>query len=266
MISVLPILCQEECTCNYNQVQDANILTCRGRLPELVPFMTDWLTIVPGKEKMNEICGHYPYIGRLYGINLSRLNLENICDMFIDQIIAEDSQVRLLDISSNALRKLSHRISEGHHLEKIWLSGNRFECTCDMLWMTAWLVNTLNSAHQNTIQDFMSIKCYLGDNERFAIHRLTSEDLGCQKAKVPTWGFGLIITAGILIVVIIVIVGTIMRRWSEVQFLAYLHFNILNQKDDDIDELQKIYFDALLSYTYVHNLINFCLAPLAASI
>ncbi len=266
MISVLPIPCQEECTCNYNQVQDANILTCRGRLPEVVPLMTDWLTIVPGNGKMDEICEHYPYIGRLYGIDLSKLNLENICDMFLDQIIAEDSQVRLFDISNNVLQKLSRRISEGHNLEKIWLSGNRFECNCDMLWMTAWLVNTRNSAGQNTIQDFMSIKCYLGHNKTFKIHRLTNEDLGCQKTKVPTWGLGLIVTAGILIVIIIVVVGTIMRRWSEVQFLIYLHFNILNQKDDDINELQNLYFDALLSYTYVHNLNNFCLASVAASI
>ena len=165
----------------------------------------------------------------------------------ITQII-EGKHIVWLDLSQNLLSEISPRIMNGH-FEKIWLSGNRFDCNCDMLWMADWLANTTSPSGGHLVKDYKKVICRTGPYKGAPIYTLTAANMHCLPSVIPVWAIGLLSGAGVLIIAIVIAIIAIARRWNEVKFWLYLHFDILNKNDDDLVKIQDFQFDALLSYT-----------------
>ena len=79
------------------------------------------------------------------------------------------------------------------------------------------------------------------------IYQLTLEELGCYPHKLSTGEKVSIGIFGTLIIGITIAIIAVSRRWNEVKFLLYLHFDILDKNDRDEDLTDKLY-DVFLSY------------------
>ncbi len=241
---VAPVECQDICMCNYVQEHQANSMVCNYKLPSTILNKTNWLTVSQGN--IGLLCGNYSYLNQIWNLNLSCSGITTICESFIIQLTA--ANIYWLDLSGNTLSGTSPQIKHGH-FKKIWLSGNKFDCNCDTLWMASWLANTTTSTGDHLVMDYKDVLCGRGKYMGTPIYTLNATYLNCLPTKLPVWGIGLITGAGVLIIAIVIAMLAIARRWNEVKFMAYLHFNILNKNDDDVDALEGIQFDALLSYS-----------------
>ena len=83
------------------------------------------------------------------------------------------------------------------------------------------------------------------------ISQMTPEKMGCYPHKLSVGEKVTIGIFGALIVGIVVAIIAISRRWNEVKWLLYLHFNILDKSDNNEDLTDKKY-DAFLSYSYCY--------------
>ncbi len=245
IFSDTPAHCQSSCLCSYNQTEKANSMVCKHKLPTAIPDMTNWLTITEGN--IGQLSGQYPYFNQIWYLNLRKTGINGISESSME-LIVKGKSIRWIDLSGNNLLMISKTITQGH-FERIWLSGNEFSCTCDMLWMVNWLANTTSPAG-HVIQDYKEILCHTPAKYKGTpIYTINATYMNCLPTKVPTWGIGLISGAGILIIAIVITIVVIARRWNEVKLLMYLHFNILNKNDNDASDLNDFQFDALLSYT-----------------
>ncbi len=191
--------------------------------------MTTWLKISYGKIGM--LCGKFVYFTQIWNLNLSTNGITEVCRPFIEHIVYTRS-ILWLDLSGNKLLALPQDISQGN-FEKIWLHGNQFACNCDMLWMSSWLANSTTPSGDSVIQDYKQILCSHGKYKGMPIYSLNAELLGCLPTKLPSWGIGLIAGACTLIIFVVITVAVVTKRWNDVKFLLYLHFDILDKNDDD---------------------------------
>ncbi len=220
-------------------------MTCNKEFPTRIPRRTNWLSITGGIN--GSVCDNFDYLKQISSLNLSRNGITRICDLFLISI-EKDNSTKTIDLSGNKLISLPKGVMEGH-FERIWLSGNEFECNCDMLWMANWLDKSRSPSGGHLIQDYNKVLCHDNKYKGILISNLNATYLKCLPSVMPAWGIGLISGAGVLIIAIVITIVAIARRWNAVKFWLYMHFDILDKNDDDLDKLDGIQFDALLSYT-----------------
>ena len=95
----------------------------------------------------------------------------------------------------------------------------------------------------NFTTDYYQIKCDSG----VPLHELSAVQVGCFPKELPLWAkilIGVSVPATIAIVIAIIAVN---RRWNEVKWFMYLHFDCL-PKSDEPENLDDMEYDALLSY------------------
>ena len=92
------------------------------------------------------------YLENITLLNLSSSNIYEINENVLNVIT---QSVKSLDIRNNKLRTLpqSISISKAIKTNEMWISGNPFECNCDMLWMKDWLLDT------PFVQDKKNVTC-----------------------------------------------------------------------------------------------------------
>ncbi len=215
-------------------------------MPDRVPPLTNWLTITDGQ--IGVLCGSTPFLKQIWNLNLSRNDITGLCEPLTMHILSART-LRWIDLSGNLLTKLSKQWQHQYHVEKIWLLGNRFHCHCKMLWMANWLANSTTPTGDHIVQDYKHVLCHSGSKNGSPIYTLTAKSMNCLPYKVPAWGIALISGAGLLAITLIIVTAVIAKRWNEVKFFVFIHFNILNKNDEDIENLEGIKFDGLLSYT-----------------
>ena len=195
----------------------------------VVSNITDYLDF--SKNSISTLCGNRTYIKHATGLILQNNQVGNICDDFIDAL--QQSLMEILDLSKNNLTTLPRKITNLTSITDIWLSNNPFICNCDMLWMKDWMVNFT--------KDYDQVKC---DNGH-PIYTLDAVQMGCFPKELPRWAkilIGVLVPATILIAII-----AINRRWNEVKWFMYLHFDLLDRSDEP-ENLEGMEYDALLSY------------------
>ena len=69
--------------------------------------------------------------------------------------------------------------------------------------------------------------------------------MGCM---FPIWAISTIVASAVIIVVIIVILN---RKWEEIKFFMFMHFDIL-PNDDGPENLDEMEFDAFVTYRFVN--------------
>ena len=116
-----------------------------------------------------------------------------------------------------------------------------------MLWMVEWLNNFTAPDGSRAVRDYNHVKC---SNNKYAgkqIYKLSAIKMGCFPRKLTSGEKALIGICGGIIISIVIIVIIIGKRWNEVKWLLFLHFNIRDKRDNDIN-LENMERDALISF------------------
>ncbi len=243
----LPLPCSNKCLCYYKQSYGANVYDCTNQelriLPQVIPKGTNW--VILQANKLTTLCA-YPYSRNVTYINLASNNLIEICPAFISKLEQRGASLRL-DLSNNSLSAIPKTFEKWRTGENLWLGGNPFLCNCDMLWMVNWLANYTTSHGEQVVQDYERVTCYNDDKQKKSIIELNQVDMGCYPDRLPSWEIAVLIVAGVLLITTGIVMFLVFRRWNEVKFWLYKHFDILD-KSDKGEDLDGIKFDALLSY------------------
>ena len=239
-----PRRCGNGCQCYF--IQDVgNTQNCSSRnltsLPQNreVPNITDYLNL--SKNRIKILDGNQEYIKTIFGIILSNNTISDIKDELLERL--ENGKIEVLDLRNNFLKTLPHKITMLSTLKDIWLSNNPFLCNCDMLWMKDWM-ETFNKSGKMVVRDYYALQC---ENGLGPIHDLDPVKMGCSTGELTLWEKILIGLSIFIIIAIVIAIIAISRRWEEVKWFMYLHFNILDTSDEK-ENLRCMENDALLSY------------------
>ena len=210
----------------------------------MVPLDTNW--IVLENNTIGEICDDYNYSSDVEKLILPSNSIKTICPSFLIGL-ANSSALTHFDLSNNLLGDFPKDIQKV--MKKIKLGNNPTDCNCDILpWMPDWLENTTLPSGEHVVTDYKNVMCRnLIHGKEKRVYRLKEEDLGCNPFNTPVWFVALLTLCGVLFISIGASLFAVFRRWNEVKFWLYLHFDILDKRDNNENLDGKIH-DALLSY------------------
>ena len=184
------------------------------------------------------------YLKTISVLDLSKNLVEQICEDTM--IFLQNGKLTNINLAHNKLTTLSNTISKITSLQSIKLSRNHFKCSCEMTWMIQWLPQQTPKG-ERIVKDYKDVVCHSGMLTGKQIVQITPEKMGCYPQKLNTGEKVTIGVLGTLIVGIVIAIIAISRRWNEVKWLLYLHFNILDKSDRNEDLNGKNY-DAFISY------------------
>ena len=237
-----PIPCGDGCRCYYRQ-DEGNVYNCSStyRLPaeSNFPDGTDWLDV--SHNKLNYLCGKHPYLKKIQSFFLTNNNISEICDNTLNTL--RHGRLEVLELSRNQLSGLPKLIQNVTSLTQLWLLDNPFKCDCDMLWMKNWMEN-FNKSGSRVVQKYHYLGCA---NMNVPIHALDPVKMGCYPKELTLWEKLLIGILATVITGIVIAIIAISRRWNEVKWLMYLHFNI-PPKQDKKENWEGKDFDAVFSF------------------
>lgn len=236
IFAVNPVFCGEgsKCRCYFSPTH-GNVYNCSGKGLSVLPPINDHLVATNfldmSHNNFTVLTGQYSYMKTLTGLDLSNNRLRSIED---DSLRILD-KLQTLDLSDNRLKGLPQQILHLVNLTDLKFSGNPLNCNCKMLTVKIWIEN-----EGMVVSDYDAIYC---QNKGIPLHALNPEDFGC----IPLWQRIVIGVSAAVIIAIVIAIIAISRRWDEVKWLMYRHFDILD-KTDGAENLKGIEKDALLSY------------------
>ncbi len=174
---------------------------------------------------------------------MTQTKISKISEAFIEDVQFHKS-LKVLDMKNNKIKKIPKAILNLKGIDELYLSGNPFDCDCDMTWMITWLNNA-----SNVVKDHQQITCGYGRFRDIPIHVLTDVAVGCyphtwttaQKVGIPC--------AIIIMIIIFVLIVFCLQRSREVKFFLYYYLRLDTVPQDDKNEkLDDIEYDAFLCY------------------
>ena len=196
---------------------------------------------------ITELCGEYTYLQKpsnVTYISFKHSQIQSSCREILN-LILHKSGVKWLDLSYNNLSKLPIEVSSSNNVKKLWLEGNPIFCDCEMTWMIDWLEN----GGKHIVQNSESIICAHGREVGKPIYLLKPYDMGCYDNQAGMWiAIG---TIGILIVLMVLAVGPFIR-YVDLRWFVYKNFGILIGNPDKNEMIDRMEFDAFLSYRLEH--------------
>ncbi len=203
---------------------------------------------------METLCGTYSYFnsakGSITHLSLQSSRIKSICAKTMHEILY-DSEIKSLNLVRNGLIQIPPILNRTlGKLTTLWLSGNPVHCDCGMLWLISWLNNTRVSG-KRVVQDYQDVICKGGKLDGIPVYKLDKIHMGCYPETMPTVVivFASVISGLILVSMILVI--TIHRRWNAVRWIIYKNFNrLIGISDRDTEMIENMQFDAFLSYWY----------------
>ena len=247
--AVVPVVCWK-CTCYFSYKLNFNVYNCSSinaiEFPEEnnLTNITNWLDLT--NNTLVELCSTPKYLRTINKLDLSRNRINNVCEYFVKYL--KTGGITELNLVNNDITRLPSEVSNITSLQTVTLSKNKFICDCDMTWMIEWFA-VRNKDGTRKVKDYNKIVCPSRKSVKTPIFKLTTQEMGCyphilSTAEKVTTGI-----LGTLIVGIVITIIAISRRWNEVKWFLYLHFNILDKSDRNENLAGKIY-DAFLSYRY----------------
>ena len=142
-ILVEPTVCLNDCLCYHQIYKQANITECIDKNLKHIPKNLDDNTnhfIATGND-FGDIDTVESYFEELEVLNLTSNNIRSLTNNVMKSMMKK-TIVMVLD--DNNLKYLPKVITTNVNLTVFFISGNPYECNCDMLWMTDWLLGVGN--------------------------------------------------------------------------------------------------------------------------
>ncbi len=244
-ITATPQDCGLECSCHYNQYIRSNVFNCSGpqhkQLPQVIPDYTNWMLF--DKTNIKELCGEYSYLQRpsnVTYISFKGSQIQSMCRETLD-LILDNSNVKWLDLSYNNMSKVPTEFSSVNNVEKLWLKGNPIFCECEMTWMIDWFRNP----GKQIVQNPESITCAHGRDVGKPIYLLEPYNMDCYNSQAGMW-IALGVTLG-MIVLMVLAVGPFIR-YVDLRWFVYKKFGYLFGNPDENEDIDRMEFDAFLTY------------------
>ena len=131
-------------------------------------------------------------------------------------------------------------------MKAIKLAGNTITCNCDMLWLISWM-NKFSPGGTRIVSDYGKVKCSNVPNGKL-IYKLTAVEMGCFPKELTSWQKAILGVGGGIIVLVVIAIAVVAKRWNEVRWFLFFHFNIRDKRDDDVNLLERMKWDAMISY------------------
>ena len=243
------------CFCYCDVDSTVNVYNCSSAnmdvLPLSVPNFTNW--IILENNKINNIPGYRTYFPKIQFLHLGENMISFINNLFLLHLQKSSSRyITWLNLTKNKLRSIPSKIQELHHLNKLWLSGNPFQCDCSMVWMIGWLNNFTTPKGKNIVVDYQEVPCHSGTAVGTPIYKLNEVILGCYPKGLTIWQKVLIgVGAGTSGLVILILVIFSIKRSRTVQFFIYYRLKIKSilsiERDQDDENIEEKEYDGFLS-------------------
>ena len=95
------------------------------------------------------------------------------------------------------------------------------------------------------VRDYDEVKCSKSNQ---LIHQLTAVEMGCFPKQLTSWQIAILGVGGGIIILVIITTMVVAKRWNEVKWFLFFHFNIRDKRDDDVNILKGMKWDAMISY------------------
>ena len=141
-------------------------------IPKSLPIDTDWL-IFPGNNISSLGIVDLQFLHYISRLDLSNNKIKHISADFIEYL-RTNSNVVNLDISNNELKFIPRNFESVNFLKKLRISGNKFACKCNNMWMKNWIKD-----NTETIQDYNVVNCQMEFGKSIPFVKLSDADLIC---------------------------------------------------------------------------------------
>ena len=95
------------------------------------------------------------------------------------------------------------------------------------------------------VRDYEKVKC-LKTNK--LIYKLTAVEMSCFPKELTSWQIAILGIGGGIIILVVLAIIVVAKRWNEVKWFLFYHFDIRDKRDDDVNILVGKKWDAMISY------------------
>ncbi len=142
-ISVDPVPCLDGCFCYYSVKDGANTVdysnSNMSHLPHQVLPQTQQL--IMATEQFQTLDKIDDNLLQIKNFSFQGSNLRHVSDKAWKSLISTADSV---NFPGNKLTHVPTFLQTETYQTYLWLSFNPFKCSCDMMWMRDWLLNTTN--------------------------------------------------------------------------------------------------------------------------
>ena len=204
------------------------------------PNNTDWLLC--SHSGIQSFPDNIPVLGNIKKLDMSNNHFHNIPEHTLFAM----NKLVTVDISNNSFSSLPIELQHLVNLEAAYIADNPIACNCDMLWLISWLNKFLPDGTR-IVRDYEKVKCSNISTGKL-IYKLTAVEMGCFPKKLTSWQIAILGEGGGIIILVVIAVIVVAKRWNEVKWFLFFHFNIRDKRDDDVNLLERMKWDAMISY------------------
>ena len=235
-----PVPCLNDCRCYHRQDFRVNVYDCsRGQgFPRSIPNNTNWLLC--SNSGIQSLPDNISHVENITKIDISNNDMYTISEYTFSAF----NNLTTLDISNNTFTSLPKELQNLDKLKAVYIAGNPIVCNCDMLWVISWMNKVLPDG-TNIVRDYEEVKC---SNIKKVIYKLTAVEMGCFPKQLTSWQIAILGVGGGIMILVVLAIIVVAKRWNEVKWFLFYHFDIRDKRDDDVNILKGMKWDAMISY------------------
>ena len=243
MIVVTPVPCMNNCRCYHRQDFRVNVYDCSegNGFPMNIPKDTDWLFC--SNSHISRLPINLSFLENITTLNISNNNVQTIPENSLTALV-NFRKLKMLDISDNKFTILPKELQHLEGLEAVYIANNPICCNCEMLWLIGWMNKFLPDGTR-IVRDYVKVNC---SNIHKQIYKLTTIEMGCFPKEFTSWQIAILGIGGGIIILVIITAMIVIKRWNEVKWFLFFHFNIRDKRDEDVNMLEGTKWDVMISY------------------
>ena len=241
---VTPVPCLNHCHCYHRQDFSVNVYDCsQGQgFPINIPNNTDWLFC--SNSHISTLPDDIPFMKNITNLNISNNNIQTISEKSLTALV-NFRKLKTLDISKNNFSIIPKQFQHLVKLEAVYMANNSINCNCDMLWLVSWINNFVLPGGNRIVRGYETVTCFHTNKQ---IYKLTAVEMGCFPKELTSWQMAILGVGGGIIIFVVIAVIAVAKRWNEVKWFLFFHFNIRDKRDDDVNTLKGMKWDAMISF------------------